>query len=324
MSKRTILIILVLILAATAWYFTNRKNSVVSSQDFIIEDTSIVDKIILGKDNQILKLEKVDGEWMVNDTFQVNMALLRLFLRVFGNLNLVAPVSNNFRDSIIESLKETGIKISVFSDKELQKEYLLGNLNISKSGNYLYLPEKNIGIVNTSGLVKDLKDIISVNSLFWRNRLIFKKKTNQIVRLTHKNLKNIEKSYTIYVKNGEFSLLNHADKQIKSFDKTAVNRYLSYFQNIGFERIETSLTSVQKDSVLKLNLAHTIILVDDSNILYELNLYLKPAKISDKEISKEFDLNEIYGIMNNEKNTLVFDYYIIDLVLKDIDYFLFL
>jgi len=124
------------------------------------------------------------------------------------------------------------------------------------------------------------------------------------------------------VKNGELILFNHVNKRIKNFNESATKRYLSYFQNIGFKRIEASLTPTQKDSIFKLNLAHSIILEDDSNILYELNLYLKPIKISATGISKEFDLNEIYGIINKEKNILVFEYYIIDPVLKEIDYFL--
>ncbi len=213
------------------------------------------------------------------------------------------------------------MKISVYSDNYLLKGYLLGSLNASKSGNYLYVSDERIGIINTSGLVNDLKDIVSVDNLFWRNRMIFNKNSGQIVRITHLNIKNNEKSYTIYLKNDELSLLNNTNEQIKNFNKTAVDRYLSYFQNIGFKQIETSLTLAQKDSILKLNLAHTITLMDNSNNLYELNLYLKPAKISKKGMSKEYDLNLIYGIMNTEKNMMVFEYYIIDPILKDLDYF---
>ena len=36
-----------------------------------------------------------------------------------------------------------------------------------------------------------------------------------------------------------------------------------------------------------------------------LNLYLKPAKLSAKSISGEFDLNRIFGKMNDEENILI-------------------
>ena len=81
------------------------------------------------------------------------------------------------------------------------------------------------------------------------------------------------------------------------------------------------MTLAQKDSIRKLNLAHTITLVDNSNNFYELNRYLKPAKGTKNGMSKEYDLNLIYGIMNYEENMLVFEYYIIDPILKDVDYF---
>ncbi|MEN8122000.1 MAG: hypothetical protein ABFS35_16745 [Bacteroidota bacterium] len=321
MSKRIILIAIILILAGAAWYYNHEKNRVISSHDFLIDDTSTVDKIILEKDNQIVKLEKVEGDWIVNDTFQVNKALVKRFLRVFSNLNLIAPISNNSGDSIIESLKKNGTKISIFSDNNIQKTYFLGDLNDVKSGNYLSANDK-VGILNASGLVNDLKDIVSVNKLFWRNRRVFNKSLSQIIRITHKSVRNKEKSYTIFVKNDELSLFNYSNEKIENIDKVAVSRYLSYFQNIGFKQIENSLTTTQKDSIIKLNLAHTIILEDNSNVLYELNLYLKPTKDSDKGISQEFDLNHIYGIINKEKNILIFEYYIIDPILKELNYFL--
>ena len=321
MSTKSVLIILVIILAVTAWYFANERNRVISSHDFTIKDTSLVDKIVLEKENQRVKLEKVEGEWMVNNAFHAKKSLVKRFLKIFSDLNLVAPVSNNCQDSILKIMEETGMKISVYYDGNLHKEYLLGDLNVHKSGNYLYLSDKKFGIIRTSGLVNDLKGILSVDNLFWRNRMVFNKNSGQIVRVTHLNIKDNKKSYTIYLKNNELGLLNNTNEQIRSFNKTAIGRYLSYFQNIGFKQIETSLTLAQKDSIRKLNLAHTITLVDNSNNFYELNLYLKPAKITKNGMSKEYDLNLIYGIMNYEENMLVFEYYIIDPILKDVDYF---
>jgi len=322
MYKRTILISLVISLAAMAWYFTDRRNHVVSSSDFIIRDTSIVDKIIFEKDNNVLKLSRYNRAWMVNDTFQLNKALVKRFLRVFGNLNLVMPISNKAKDTIINNLKIEGLKISVYSGNSLQKEYLLGSLNDSKSGNIIFLNDDFLAIINSTGLVQDLNSVVSMNSLFWRNRLIFSKKAKRIIRVIHDNKRNIEKSYHIKSENRVLELFNHENVQIKSFDTSAIKRYLSYFQNIGFNRIENSLSRAQKDSIIKHNWAHKIVLVDESNINYELNLYFKPIKILDNGISNDFDLNEIYGLMNNEKTIMVFDYYIIDPILKDIDYFL--
>ncbi len=318
LSKKVILISVVVILAVTAWYFTDKKNGVISSHDFVITDTSVINKIIFEKNSQRLKLEKLNSVWLVNDTFQVNNALVNRFLRVFGNLNLVAPISNNAKDTVVNNLKAKGTKISIYNNNRLQKEYLLGGLSSSKSGNIILLDEEKLAIINSSGLVKNLNDIVSVNSLFWRNRMIFNKTSGKIIRVTHKNILHNEKSYTINVKNGQFELLNSEGKPVNNFNPKAVERYLSYFQNIGFKQIESSLTSAQKDSILKFNHAHTIVLLDKSNIEYKLNLYFKPAGNGEHN---EFDLNQIYGIMNNEHHILIFEYYVIDPILKGIDYF---
>jgi hypothetical protein len=151
--------------------------------------------------------------------------------------------------------------------------------------------------------------------------MVFNKRASEIVRIVHENILHPKKSYTIYIENGKFHVLNHNNNPVKEINETAVERYFSYFQNIGFKQIENLLSKAQLDTVLKQNLVHRILLVDDSNISYKLNLYLKPALITKNTISTDFDLNQIYGKMNNEDNILIFEYYNIDPILKDIDYF---
>ena len=232
MLKRFSLLSLVLILALAAWYFINKENSVISSQDFVIDNISNIDKIIFEKDNQSLKLEQVNKEWLVNDTFQLNEAMLKRFLKVFSNLNLIAPISSNARDTVISYLHTSSTKISVFANNNLRKEYLLGDLNNSGSGNVVLLNDEKLAVVNSMILVQDLNDIVSVNSLFWRNRMIFNKRTDQISRIIHANIKDTLKSYTISVENKNLRLYDFANHQIKIFNETAVERYISYFQNI--------------------------------------------------------------------------------------------
>jgi len=321
MSKKVILISVVVILAATAWFFNKKQNSVITSQDFILTDTATIDKIIFKKGNLKLKLEQIEDNWIVNDTFQVNYALVKRFLRVFNNLDLVAPISGNSKDTVLTNLMEIGTEITVFANTDKSKEYLLGHLNASGSGNIMFLDNEKLAVVNAAGLVKDLNSIISTNSLYWRNRMVFNKRIEEIVHVVHENILQPEKSYSIIVERGNFSVLNHNNEPIKELNQTAIKRYFSYFQNVGFKQIENMLSQVQIDSILKQNLAHRILLVDDSNISYELNLYLKPAQITKKRMSTDFDLNRIYGKMNNEENILIFEYYIIDPILKDIDYF---
>lgn len=320
MSKKTILIIIVFILAATAWYFYEQKSQLLKSQDFIVNDVSLIDKIIIDKAGRNLKLEKLEDRWMVNDTFQANHALVRRFLRVFKNLDLVAPISGKAKDTVLGALLQNGTEVKVFTDNSLGKEYLFGHLNASGSGNIVLLDGEKLAIVNSIGL-KDLNSIVSAKSMYWRNKQVFNKNASKIVRLVHKNMLYPDKSYTIISQNGKLTVLDYKNKPLEDINNIAVERYLSYFQNIGFEQLEHSLNAGQRDSILKHNLAHSIILVDDSNISYKLNLYLKPEVISKNRMGKAFDLNRIYGKINYEDNILIFEYYIIDPILKDVDYF---
>ncbi|OQY01623.1 MAG: hypothetical protein B6I20_07600, partial [Bacteroidetes bacterium 4572_117] len=262
MSKRTNLIILVLGLIAIAWYFTNKKNNAVSVNDFNINNITTIDKVVIKKGVQTLNLTKSDKTWMVNDTFQVNKLVINKFLQTFSNLNLVSPVSKKSANNILDDLKKTGTEITIYSNNKLLNQFTISEINKHGTGNYIYKNKIGVCIVNSSGFVDDLTHIVSVNSLFWRNKSILNKKAGQILSISHSNIKNKEKSYSIKNNKGQYSLTNFENKLIKNFNKTAIERYLSYFQSIDFKQVELNLTGLQKDSIITQNLAHVISLKD--------------------------------------------------------------
>jgi hypothetical protein len=73
---------------------------------------------------------------------------------------------------------------------------------------------------------------------------------------------------------------------------------------------------------LENNKAFGIELTDKNNFTYTLNLYFKPQNLNDDFKSEKYDLNLIYGKLNHEKYLLIFEYYDIDPVLKELSWFI--
>jgi len=309
------LIILFLILVALASYLTYEQNRDLTDEDFILQNAADIDQIIILQDSLKVELLKSGDKWLVNNSFEANTALIKRFFRVFGNLNLVAPVSKLHRDSIDRLLETKATKIELYSGRNKKYEYLLGDLNSAKTGNYL-ICNGRLGIVNSTGLVSDLNHIVSTMDLFWRNKVIFSKTADEIQSVSVTNIRKPDKSFEIKKMSNLILLSDYEGFAPDSVNNERLELYLSYFTNVSFEKIETSLSKEEINTILKNNHAWQIRLLDNKGNVYNLNLYLMPDGETD------YDLNRIYGKLNQEKNLLIFTYYDIDPILKEIDYFL--
>ena len=309
------LIILFIALLSLAGYLTYEQYRDLTDDDFVLKNADKIDQIIISKDSSEVELLKSGGKWLVNRQFEANSALIKRFFRVFEGLSLVAPVSKLYRDSIEQLLDTQSTKITIYSGRSKDYTYLLGNLNKAKTGNYLNCNGR-MAIVSATGLVKDINHIVGTKDIFWRNKVVFNKPEEKIKSIVVNNIKSPEKSFKI--ENEEFSvfLTDKNGYTPEEVNKKNIRLYLSYFTNIAFEKIETNLSENQIDSIIKNNYAWQIILTDTQSNVYILNLYLKPGK------NTKYDLNRIYGKLNGEEHLLIFTYYDIDPILKDIDYFI--
>ncbi len=320
MHKGKLLTALLIVLISLAGYYTYLQNKVLSSADFCIKNSSDITAIHIEQGKNKVTLHRKNQKWFVNDTFPANRNLIKRYFRIFSNLNLVAPVSKQKADSIKEILLKSGLKITLFNDDDIEYEYLLGELNHSKTGNYL-LCNDNLGLLNSLGLLKNLKNIVSVQSLFWRNKTVFNKPASEIKSIRFKNFPLPEQSFLIKFEKGRFNLFDYKNNKIEHYDTSSLNRYLSYFQNISFKQTENNLSDIQINYILKNNKAYFIELIDENNIKYQLNLYFKPQHAHNIK-STDYDLNLIYGKLNNEKYLLIFEYYEIDPILKELNWFI--
>ncbi|MCF6240709.1 MAG: DUF4340 domain-containing protein [Bacteroidales bacterium] len=320
MHSGKILAALLIVLISLAGYYTYRQNRVLESTDFSIKNSKEITEIHFELGEESVVLQKKDTVWLVNNAFPANRNLIKRFFKVFANLNLVAPVSKIREDSIKRLLDNSALKITLYKKSSVQYEYLLGGLNSSKTGNYL-LCNEHLGLLNSLGLYKNLRNIVSVNSLFWRNKIILNKPANEIKSIRFKNFQKPEQSFLIDIGKSKFQIFDYKDNMIENYDTNLLQRYLSYFQNISFKEIESKLKENQINYILKNNKAYSIELIDKENISYHLNLYFKPQNL-DNFKSKQYDLNLIYGKLNNEKYLLILEYYEIDPILKELSWFL--
>ena len=318
MKQKTILILSVaLIIIAIYFAFFKDRNSVFNKYDYAIKDTSQINSITIENISNKIILKKYNNKWKINKTFSANQIAITNFLRVLSNLDFVSKIENKLKDSISTSLDELGVKITIKENSKIISELIIGSVNKYKTGTYVKKSGSEVVVVNATGITNDISKVISVNSLFWRNKTIFNFNVNEIKNIEFYNIKNKNKSFNIEKTNDTFILKNFENKKIKASINN-IKRYLSYFKKIGFTKLENNINKTKKDTILITNLAYKITVIDNKDVKYRLNLYLKP---NTQKNEYQFDMNNIYGVFNKDTNLLIIAYYTIDPILKEIDYF---
>ncbi|MBN1253314.1 MAG: DUF4340 domain-containing protein [Bacteroidales bacterium] len=308
----------VLVVIAVYFAFFKGNNSAFNKYDFEIKDTSKIDLIILENKHNKLILSKTDNVWMLNNNFYANKDAIKLFLRIFSNLEFVSTVDENLKDSISDDLEKNAIKLILKSkNKEINKFYI-GLANNYATGTYVKKKDSEPVIINAPGITNDISKIISTNSLFWRNKSIFNLNIEQIKNIEFHNFSNNKKSFYIKKETDSYTVKNSKHEKFET-DNNQIMRYLSYFKNINFSAIENNISKSEKDSIIKTNKAFDITVTDINNINYKLKLIFKPNNDSKSEY--KYDLNNIYALYNNDSNLLIIQYFNIDAILKEPDYF---
>ncbi len=319
MKTKFIIIILIVLLSGISIYFLfiSRNNSSINQSEinFKINDTASVFKVVIEKEGQTIILEKKSNFWQLNSLYSVNNKAINNLLISLTLLELKSPIPANAKKVLFDKLSNSK-KISLFDDKNnIIKYFYIGEQTTNKSGNYMLLEgSENPYIIFIPSVSSDLNNYFNINEIFWRDKTIFRYKSNEIKQVAVNYPQNKEKSFVIEQKENESFVLKK-DLKSKSFiylkDEKSYN-YLLHFRNIEFEKFYSADDNF-KDS-LKTVQAEFIFSITDKN--GNTNI----IKAYQKADNKIIDTDNFIAIFNDTE-IIVAKYYDFDLLLKSYKYF---
>lgn len=171
----TLFIILgLLVLCSVVLGVTDEKrvNTIENRKVFSIQDTSKVDQISIKSVNETICLTKIDGSWMLNDTYKAEQNIVKVLLSILKDVEVIRNVPKTQSEEIAKHIRENGFLIEIYSDENLTKTfYSSGNNN--KTVSYM-MPEKENApsIINIPGYENYVAGIFEVSSNDWRDRVI--------------------------------------------------------------------------------------------------------------------------------------------------------
>jgi hypothetical protein len=315
MRQKISIIALLVLIIILYFIFIYKPSEKIHEYSFHLADTSLITRILISDGHIQTEISKTTDNWMVNKEFYASQPAVKQLFRIFRNLDISGLVSDTHTDSTIKLLKEKGIRLSFWKEHKLVREFWVGNYDEEKNATLMLNDEDLVAYLVIPGLTKNIRKFVETDPVFWRNKLIFSFRPDEISRIELKDYYSINNSFIIKKLDQDYHLLDHSNAE-RTFDENRLKRYLSYYANIHFESIATGNKPDEHDSIMEQKPLYQIKVEGINTHPIDLVLFQK----MDAQTNSP-DLNFVYGILNGQKPVMIIAYFQVDPVLKGIEYF---
>lgn len=300
MKKNVILLIVVLILGAGAWYvYKHSSQSTLSEKplsDFTIEDTAAVNKIVITDHfGRVAKVERTSGTrlWKLNDKYFAREDAVETLLKTFKRIRVRGNVSDGARDNMMKLLATSGKRAEIFmgGDKPA-KIYYVGVATPDHTGTVMLLEIPGIGrseepyITHMEGFTGFLSTRFFAEEAEWRYTGVYDYPKLEFNSVKIFNNRFPTSSFEVKYNGGNNIDLygnysgtsNSFTDRIEKFDSLAVKNLLTSFKKLHVESYTTLLNQKSMDSLAIVMPAYSIVLTDNKGQVKKTDLYLKPGK----------------------------------------------
>jgi hypothetical protein len=289
----------------------------IGAAGFAVKDVTKISEISLtGNDKQVTLTRITDG-WLVNNEYRADNQLMLRFLRALGNLSVKSPVPLAEQEAIMELLTESGVEVKI---RKRWKAKTFKVLQLENKPTYMVLGNsKSPFLVEVPGLIGEVGELFIPDENTWRENVIFAYEVEHIAGIKLNYPSSSEKGFEIILAgDNNYELYSLTDKvNIKDYSESAVFRYLTYFSYVPYTSLLTSVLPEKADSLRNASPFANISVTDKLGKISSIQLHLIPL-----EGNEGFDPNVLYGLMNYGQELVQLTFVNVDLLLKELDFFL--
>lgn len=281
MKKNLIYILLLMVLSATAYYVYTTKGSKSSIsnrlKDFAVEDTSSIDKIIISnKNGNVLRLNKVNSSWLVNDTIKARKDIIRTLLETIKRVSIKSPVNKAMKDNVMKQLATGAIQVEIYSDGDLEKKYFVGGATQDGLGTFYLLDGSNEPMIaHIPGFDGYLTVRYNTNAEVWRDREVFRLYPQNIDMVNIQYPSKPNESFNLRISGKDYiSLTNNAgDTATNNINGEFLRNYLINFTDVQYENATNPKKIKLGEVLIAQNLICTITVYDKSGTSKKVELF---------------------------------------------------
>lgn len=338
MKKSSIFIILILAcLTGISIYIYKTKGSLSTldedSRNFRFKDTAAITRIFIAdKDGNQSEIIRKKSGWIVNDKYTCRSEAILNLLEAIKLVEVKMPVPKTARENVIKFMAAQAIKIEIYTNDGLVKQYYIGHETEDSEGSYMLLTDIESGknykdpfVCFIPGFKGFLQPRFIANENEWRDRIVLNYIPPQMkkVRLLY-NGESADSSYTIdLITSNSFKLKNSKDQEI-NFSDSKLRQYLVYLQNISYEVLLSGKNKKLQDSLLSVKPFATLEVTTIDSKVEKYNFYHKKFMGDvnpELGVTYKYDPDRLYLSFNNDKDWALIQYYVFGKLLISYNYF---
>ncbi len=324
MRKKNLILLIVLgisiiILAIVFFSDSKKEKEKRVLRDFAVADTASVDKIFLAdKRNRTILLERQGNYWTVNKEFRARRDFVNVLLETIKRLEVSYLVPETKVPKVMRDLSSQGVKAEIYQNNKLVKTYYVGGSDNKGVGTYMIMEDSDVPFVmHIPGFAGYLSIRYTTELGEWRERIVFNYKVQDIAKVEVKYTEEPEESFIIHsFGENKYDLTDINGNDAGVFDTLKVKEYLARIKFIGFEAyMDDQIKHEKLDSILKEPTMSVYSIEDRNGEVKTMKTYYRQnmnnAFQDDGELY-EWDVDHLYGVIENDTEIVLLQYYIID------------
>lgn len=188
MNRTLLLVVLFLVLGATAWYaLSNRKNQTGShvswDMDFAVKNTDDIGKIFIAdRKGRTATLEQKGKEWIYNGKYPARPSAMETLLETISQVNVLNIPPNGAIPNMVKEMAADGIKVEIYDRSGgKMKTYYIGGVTNDERGTVLMMEgSEQPYVVHIPGFIGAIRMRFLLGDDEWRDRAIFREKPENI------------------------------------------------------------------------------------------------------------------------------------------------
>ncbi|MFA9212993.1 MAG: DUF4340 domain-containing protein [Candidatus Methylacidiphilales bacterium] len=334
MNKKTLLTLIILAVAAIAYWAINKKPWGVNYKDiadFSIEDTAAIDKIFIAdRDGMSSVLTKTGPQtWIINNNKLADFSKVQLLLETVKTMKVLRPIPESEHNSAVGDLATRGIKAEFYSKGDMVKTIYVGSATREENGTYMLIENSSKPYaVHIPGFFGYLTPRFISDSLIWRDRVVFNYAPDEIksIEMIYNDANN---SFTVNNENAQMPVLLNANKQVKPItDMVYLKYFVGSFKNLSFDGYDENQSPKLIDSLLLTKPVCVINITKKDGAIQSLKLHTKAIdkhtkQVIDEATGKEigYDSERYWAFLNNDKSLMLVQQYNFGKVIRTINDF---
>lgn len=303
------------------------------ARDFKIEDTASITKIFMAdKNGQQITIERTKKGWRTPGGYPCRADAINLLLYTMKMMEVKSPVSKNAKPGVIKLMVGRSIKVQAYHNDELIKQYYVGHENMENDGTYMILTNldnmenyEEPFVMCIPGFNGYLSSRYILNEDEWRDRLLINYIPPQMKSIKMDFTGNQDSSYVIDLKSTTHFELKKTDGTPIAFDEVKMKQYLSYFQNINYEKLLNNANKRLTDSIQNAIPFLKMSITDVNNVTEEFDFVNKhtTAELNQKYgVDYKYDPDRLFVVKKSNKEVSLIQYYVFGKIIQTYGYFL--